>query len=579
MRAPFLRRATTVALAALVAFAAVAPVAADSRPRKTYPTHQERYRVGRAMTPSTDVLSVSGYAAWMIDEALGGMTPLPRLGSAFMRAERKEGLNARYYIAHALLESGWGASDIARLKRNLFGYNAFDRDPWKYASSFRTYEKGIMAVAEKIRDSYLTPSGRFFYRFTTLRAMNVYYASDPNWATKIAYLANVVDRRIVTLRERGLRFGAARLAGPARAGTRIGLDVPWVARPGTVLPPRVRFAVRWTPLELVEADPAEPAPAPAPRWTFVGRRDLPGRTARLAVAVPSRPGVWRLDVEARDSDGRALPKTDRPTVRSLTVRVTAAQEVSIALAADPEGRLQATIRNVGTRPLVAWRRGSATTVEAWALPLDPTKPAYRLADRPLETALRPGSSRVVRFAAPRDPAVVVVRLAGDPGAVGRNRQIAALVERGSGRRIDLAMLTVASPRDDALLGRKPGSGQIALARLDEPVTVRARVGSGDAQHNVTAEVAAAESAPGTSSLLVRSLAAEPGRAAQPSATVVPLPAERRRAVDLAVTSVPAGLRLVVAGIVPADGGPLDPATLWLAWIPVLAVPDAPAAPH
>jgi hypothetical protein len=409
--------------------------------------------------------------------------------------------------------------------------------------------------------------------------MNVYYASDPNWATKIAYLANVVDRRVVTLRERGLRFGSARLAGPARAGARIAVDVPWSARPGAVLPPRIRFAVRWTPLELVEADPAEPAPAPAPHWTFVGRRDLSGRAVRLAVGVPSRPGVWRLDVEARDSDGRALPKTDRPAVRSLTVRVTAAQEVSIAVAAGPEGRLQATIRNVGTRPLVAWRRGSATTVEAWALPLDPAKPAYRLAERQLETALRPASSRVVRFAAPRDPAVVVVRLAGDPGAVGRNRQIAALVERGNGRRISVAVLAVASPRDDALLGRKPASGRIALAGLDEPVTVRATVGTAGTRRDVAAEVAAAESAPGPSSLLVRSLAAEPGRAAQPSAALAPLPAERRRMVDLDVTSVPAGLRLVVAGIVPPDGGPLDPATLWLAWIPVLAVPDAPAAPH
>jgi hypothetical protein len=435
-----------------------------------------------------------------------------------------------------------------------------------------------MEVAQKIRDSYLTPNGRFFFRFTTLRAMNVYYASDPNWATKIAYLANVVDRRVVTLRERGLRFGTARLAGFARAGARVGVDVPWSARPGAVLPPRIRFAVRWTPLELVEADPADPAPAPTARWTYVGRRDLRGRTARPAVGVPSRPGVWRLDVEARDSDGQALPKTDRPTVRSLTVRVTAAQEVSISLAAGAEGRLQATIRNVGTRPLVAWRRGSATTVEAWALPLDSSKPAYRLAERPLETALRPGSTRVVRFAAPRDPAVVVVRLAGDPGAVGRNRQIAALVERGTGRRIDVAVLAVASPRDDALLERKPGSGAIALGQLGEPVTVRATVGTGAARRDVTAEVAAAESATGTSSLLVRSLAAEPGRAAQPSTTLVPLPAERRGGFDLEVTSVPAGLRLVVAGIVPPDGGPVDPATLRLAWIPVIAVPDAPPAP-
>jgi hypothetical protein len=579
MRDPVRRRATAVALAALVAFAAVAPVAADSRPRKTYPTHQERYRVGRAMTPSTDILSASGYAAWMIDEALGRMTPLPRLGSAFLRAERKEGLNARYFIAHALLESGWGASDIARFKRNLFGYNAFDRDPWKYASSFRTYEKGIMAVAEKIRDSYLTPSGRFFYRYTTLRAMNVYYASDPNWATKIAYLANVVDRRVVTLRERGLRFGSARLAAPARAGARIGVDVPWSARPGAVLPSRLRFAVRWTPLELVAADAAEPAPAPLPRWTFVGRRDLAGRTARLAVAVPSRPGTWRLDVEARDSDGQPLPRTDRPAVRSLTVRVTAAQEVSVALAAGPEGRLQATIRNVGTRPLAAWRSGAATTLEAWALPLDPSKPAYRLAERPLDTALRPGASRVVRFAAPRDPAVVIVRVAGDPDAVGRHRQVAALVERGRGRRIDLSVLPVASPRDDALLRRTPAGGRIALEQLDEPVTLRAAVEPDAARARATEEVAAAEAAPGVSSLLVRSLAAEPGRDAQPSATLVPLPNGQRRTIALDVTGIPAGVRLVVAGIVPPDGGPLDASTLRLAWVPIVPVPDAPAAPH
>jgi hypothetical protein len=259
--------------------------------------------------------------------------------------------------------------------------------------------------------------------------------------------------------------------------------------------------------------------------------------------------------------------------------VTAAQEVSIALAAGAEGRLQATMRNVGTRPLVAWRRGAATTLEAWALPLDASKPAYRLAERPLDAALRPGTSRTVRFAAPRDPAVVIVRLAGDPGAVGRCRQVAALVERGPGRRIDLSLLGVASPRDDALLRRTPAAGRIALTALDEPVTIRATVEPTATRRGVTVEVAAAEAVAGASSLLVRSLAAEPGRAAQPSTAVIALSDDHRRAVGLDVTGIPAGLRLVVAGVVPPDGGPLDPVTLRLAWLPVVAVPDAPAAPH
>ena len=116
-------------------------------PRRTVP-----YRVGRAFTPNTDVLSVSGYAAWMIDEALGATTPLPQLGAAFMRAERQEGINARYFVAHAMLESGWGTSAIARYKRNLFGYNAYDRDPWKHARRFSSHARGVATVAEILRD-------------------------------------------------------------------------------------------------------------------------------------------------------------------------------------------------------------------------------------------------------------------------------------------------------------------------------------------------------------------------------------------------------------------------------------------
>jgi Mannosyl-glycoprotein endo-beta-N-acetylglucosaminidase len=496
-----------------------------------------------------------------------------------MKAERTEGINARYFVAHALLESGWGTSDIARLKRNLFGYNAFDRDPWKHASSFRTYEQGIMAVAKKIRGSYLTRGGRFFYRYTTLRAMNVYYASDLRWADKIAHIANVVDRLVVTLKERGLRFGTPTLRGAAHPGARVSLDVPWTARRGAVLPPRVRFAVRWTPVALVEADAEVPAAVPATGWELVARRSPSGRVVRLALRAPSRPGTWRLDVEARDSDGQPLPKTDNPPVRSLTVRVTADHEVSLALATAADGRLAVTVANVGSAALAASRGGTPTRIEAWALPLDPDRPAYRLGSRPLGGPLRAGASRVVKFAAPRDPAVVVVRVSGDPGAVGRSRPVAALVERVRNRRVTLDVLPVGSPRDDALLGRAPTASRVSLAARPEPGTVRATVVPAEAPREAALEAAAAEAPPGPPSLLVRSVAAEPGRSAEPSSTLVVLPAGQERAVDVDAAGLPAGVRLVVAGIVPPDGGPLGVTTLSLAWLPVTAVPDPETVPH
>jgi hypothetical protein len=582
MRTPFLRRVVPLALTLLVALAAVVPVApADARSplRKIEPRRTTHYRIGRAVTPDTDILSVSGYAAWMIDEVLGATTPLPRLGSAFMAAERREGVNARYFVAHAMLESGWGTSDIARLKHNLFGYGAYDRDPWANATRFRNFRQGILSVAKKVHERYLTPGGRWWYGFTTLRGVNRYYASDVHWADKIARLANVINGMVVTLKERRLRFGHASFADTPIARAKVTLRVPWKARPGAVLPRAIRFRVRWTPVALVEASAGTPGRPSAPRWTSVTRKDGPGRTVRLALRAPSQPGVWRVDIEARDSDGTALPKTDNPRIQSLTVRVAAVRETSVGLSVGSDGRLAATVRNLGGRPLQPGAAGAATTVEAWALPLDPTRDAYRLASVALRKPLAPDRSAVVRFAAPSTPSVVVVRLAGDAGAIGRSTPVAALVTLGPGRRPVLTGLPVASQRDDALLHRTPPKGRIALAASTAAGTLGASVIGGSAAPDVEPAVAAMEGAPGRPWLLVRSLAAEPERPADPSRALLELPEEPPTPARLDVTGLPAGVRLVVAGIVAADGTPADPRTLFVAWIPVAAVDEAGVAAH
>jgi hypothetical protein len=577
MRSSFLRRAALLGLASLVALAAAVPAAADSRPRKVAPTRQVQHRVGRVFTPNTDIVSRSGYAAWMIDEALGATTPLPRLGSAFMEAERREGINARYFVAHALLESGWGTSDIARFKRNLFGYNAFDRNPWKHAASYRSYEDGILAIAEKIRKSYLTAGGRFFYGFTTLRAMNMYYASDVHWADKIAHIANVLDGLVVTLRERGLRFGTAAVRGPARAGDRLTVDVPWTARRGAVLPPRLRFAVRWVPLELVGASATVPSAPAASRWRLVARHDRPGRVARLGAPVPSQPGLWRLDIEARDSDGKPLPRADDPRIKSVVVRVTAPQEVTLAVDVSADGRLTATIRNVGSRALVATRTGARTTIEAWAMPLDPDRPAHRLVARQLGAPLPAGKSRSIRFAAPREPAIVVVRVTGASSAVGRTEPVAVFVERSPRRAVKLSPLRVASPRDDDLLQRTPPAGPLSLAESDEAGVVEMSIAPGDGLRAPTRELATAEPIQPARSVLVRSLAAEPGRMAAPSTAVISL-ADQPATLEVRASGLAAGIRLVVAGIIPAHGGSIDVADVRLAWVRVAALPDPTTAP-
>jgi hypothetical protein len=580
MHVTILRRVGLGALACLVALAAVAPVAADSRIRKIEPRRTVPYKLGRVFTPNTDVLSVSGYAAWMIDEVLETYSPLPRLGAAFTRAEREEGINARYFLAHAILESGWGTSAIARRKHNLFGYSAFDRDPWKYATRYKTYQQGIRAVAEQVRDGYLTPGGRWWYQFTTPRAINRYYASDPRWADKVAHLANVVDQLIVTLRERDLHFGRPTLSAAPAVGDRITLDLPWEADPGAVLPSRIRFAVRWTPVALLEATPAGPTEAPAAGWRLVRRTDRPGDVVRLAIEAPAVPGAWRLDVEARDSDGLPLPATDRPAIHSQLVRVTAPQETAVSFGLAADGMLEATVRNPGRAAVEATgATGVASILEAWAFPLDPAMPAYRLTATPLATPLEPGASRVVPFGAPIVPSVVVVRLTGDPATLGRTLPVAAVMTRGDDGQPALTPLAVASPRDDALLGRVPGADRIALAPLEAPASVRVAVTGGTSVPEIGAQLAAMEDPPGRPSLLVRSLAAEPDHEGSPTDAHLELPTEPPTPALVELSGLPDGIRLVMASIVPADGGPADIATIRLAWIPVAGPTPAEASPN
>ena len=176
----------------------------------------------------------SGYAAWMIDEALRAHDAAAAAGLGVHGAERKEGINARYFVAHAMLESGWGTSDIARLKRNLFGYGAYDRDPWRYATRFRTYRKGILAVAAADPRSLPHPERpmvvRLHRRCAASTATTRPTCTGP---TRSRVLANQLDGLVVTLQERRLRFGRAELRrAPRSPGRPDHPRVPWTARRG-----------------------------------------------------------------------------------------------------------------------------------------------------------------------------------------------------------------------------------------------------------------------------------------------------------------------------------------------------------
>jgi phage minor structural protein len=123
-------------------------------------------------------------------------SPFNGQGNVFMEAQKQSGLDARYILAHAALESGWGRSNIAKRYNNYFGIGAFDNDP-NNAKNFSNsgLASGIINGAKWIAKNYYNSS----YKQTTLYKMRNnngvhQYATDPNWHNKIANIMKGSER-------------------------------------------------------------------------------------------------------------------------------------------------------------------------------------------------------------------------------------------------------------------------------------------------------------------------------------------------------------------------------------------------
>ena len=113
----------------------------------------------------------------------------------FYYAEQQYNINGLFVAAIGIHESGWATSTISLSKKNLFGYRAYDRDPYGSASSFENYSEGIDLVARVLVKYYLNPPGTpiyggetasgAYYKGSTVTAVNKSYATDTNWANAV----------------------------------------------------------------------------------------------------------------------------------------------------------------------------------------------------------------------------------------------------------------------------------------------------------------------------------------------------------------------------------------------------------
>ena len=113
----------------------------------------------------------------------------------FYYAEQQYNINELFVAAIGIHESGWGTSKISLDKKNLFGFQAYDRSPYASASSFDGYANGIDLVSRVLVKYYLNPKGTpiyngetalgTYYKGSTISAVNQSYATDKNWANAV----------------------------------------------------------------------------------------------------------------------------------------------------------------------------------------------------------------------------------------------------------------------------------------------------------------------------------------------------------------------------------------------------------
>ncbi len=157
---------------------------------------RQTYKTAVALQGSTmPALTTSCFTEKMYERAWARLRAhgLIGTGAALTSAEEQYGVNSLIIAAIAYVESGGGMSKIARDKNNLFGLGAGDVTPYASALSFSSKDDSIFFLANLLRYSYLSRSGRH-YRGDNLKAINVRYASDPHWAEKVGRAMALIAR-------------------------------------------------------------------------------------------------------------------------------------------------------------------------------------------------------------------------------------------------------------------------------------------------------------------------------------------------------------------------------------------------
>ena len=97
-------------------------------------------------------------------------------------------MDAGFLAAVAALESGWGESELAREKNNLFGWRGADG-----YMAFDSPEDCIDHVAEYLADEYLDPDGLYYNGLSVEDVAISYCEGNADWVKMIKEIIGTME--------------------------------------------------------------------------------------------------------------------------------------------------------------------------------------------------------------------------------------------------------------------------------------------------------------------------------------------------------------------------------------------------
>ena len=118
-----------------------------------------------------------------IDNMAPSDSPFRNNGAVFIKAANESGLDPRYILAHAAIESGWGRSNICKTKHNYFGIAAYDSNTSAAYSMGDGLENGIINGANWIAKNYTNKDQETLYKM--IYGKKQYASTADKWISDI----------------------------------------------------------------------------------------------------------------------------------------------------------------------------------------------------------------------------------------------------------------------------------------------------------------------------------------------------------------------------------------------------------